>query len=60
MEIKRGGVMSRLEEKKSQALSWWSYFNEEEQNKLICLLYNLNLADYVKMDEDGNIIDFID
>ena len=43
-------------EKLGQALSWWGYLTEEEQNILITLLYNLDLQDYVEMDKDGVVL----
>jgi hypothetical protein len=49
----------KLGEKKAVALSWWSRLDEKEQDKLIELLYSLDLQDFVEMDKDGNIIDYI-
>ena len=40
-------------------LLWWQRLSEEEQNVLIELLYDLDLKDYVKMDDDGHILERI-
>ena len=48
-------VVSKL----GQALSWWKYLSEDEQEILITLLYRLDLRDYVEMDEDGKILNII-
>jgi hypothetical protein len=45
--------------KLGQALSWWQYLSEEEQNILIELLYKLDLPEYVEMDGDGKVLKII-
>jgi len=44
--------MSKL----GQALSWWKYLSDKEQDILIELIYNMDLTDYVNMDAEGNIL----
>ncbi len=38
---------------------WWNRLSDREQNILIDLLYDLDLAEYVKIDDEGRYIDRI-
>ena len=49
----------RVVSKLGQALSWWNYLEQEEQDILIELLYKLDLPEYVEMDSDGRILKII-
>jgi len=55
IKMEQDKVVSKL----GQALSWWKYLTEDEQEILITLLYRLDLRDYVEMDEDGKILNII-